>query len=69
MGPFDVVNVEDCDGGVLHGSWILGDAAGPVDGRSDGWGFHLGRGLSRAHGRLGHGVGHGSAAGAYRRSG
>lgn len=62
MGPFDVVNVEDCDRGVLHRSWILVDAAGSMDRGSDGRGFHLGCGLSRPHGRLGHRVGHWSIA-------
>lgn len=42
MGPFDVVDVEDRDRRILHGSWILMDAPGAVDWRSDGRGFHLG---------------------------
>lgn len=58
MGPFDVVDIEDRDRRILHGSWILMDATGAMDRRSDGRGFHLGCGLRRPHGRLRHGVGH-----------
>lgn len=49
MGPFDVINVEDCDGRILHRSWILMDATGSMDRWSDGRGFHLRCRLRRPH--------------------